>query len=99
MAQPESSSIPSDSPSSDSPTPSSLESTLRAHFKIQHIAIEDQSGGCGQAFSAVIVSDDFEGKSLLQRNRLVNGILKEEIKGIHAWSCRCLTQKQWGKGQ
>jgi stress-induced morphogen len=95
MAQPEPSSIPSSSPSSDNPTPDSLESTLRSKLQISHIAIEDQSGGCGQAFSAVIVSDDFEGKSLLQRNRLVNGILKEEIKGIHAWSCRCLTGKQW----
>ena len=55
------------------------------------------SGGCGQAFNAVIVSDEFRGKTLLQRHRLVNGVLKGEIAAIHAWTPRCLTVEQWEK--
>lgn len=43
------------------------------------------------------MSPKFEGKTLLARQRLVNGVLKEEIKAIHAWSPRCLTPEQWEK--
>lgn len=31
--------------------------------------VVDQSDGCGAKFSAIIVSDAFEGKPLLQRHR------------------------------
>ena len=40
----------------------------------------------GGKFECVIVSSKFEGKPLLQRHRLVNGILEEELKVIHAFS-------------
>jgi stress-induced morphogen len=66
-------------------------------LKITHLSITDISGGCGSSFTATIVSPDFEGKSLLQRHRLVNGVLKEEIKRIHAWTPRCLSVGQWEK--
>jgi stress-induced morphogen len=78
-------------------TTDSLMETLKGKMKIEHIEIEDMSGGCGQAFSAIIVSPDFEKKSLLQRHRLVNGALKQEIAAIHAWTPKCLTPEQWSK--
>lgn len=90
----------SDTAAAQSPlaiTPSSLTTTLSAKLKTTHVHIGDMSGGCGQAFNAIIVSPDFEGKSLLQRHRLVNGALKEEIAAIHAWTPRCLTPAQWEK--
>ena len=80
-------------------TPDSLSETLKGKMNISHVDIEDMSGGCGQAFSAIIVSPDFEKKSLLQRHRLVNGALKEEIAAIHAWTPKCLTPEQWEKEQ
>lgn len=55
----------------------------------------DQSDGCGHKFAALIVSDQFEGKSLLQRHRLVNGVLEQELKTIHAFSQKTLTPAQW----
>lgn len=55
----------------------------------------DESDGCGGKFNAVIVSSDFEGKSLLQRHRLVNGALSEELKTIHAFSQKTFTPQQW----
>ncbi|KAI5288079.1 hypothetical protein KEM54_005487 [Ascosphaera aggregata] len=65
---------------------------------VEHVQIVDTSGGCGQSFAALIVSDaSFQGKSLLARHRLVNGILRDEIKEIHAWTPRCLTVEQWVK--
>lgn len=55
------------------------------------------SGGCGQAFSAVIVSPLFEKKTTLARHRLVNTALKAEIAAIHAWTPKCFTLEQWEK--
>ena len=52
-------------------------------------------GGCGQAFEAVIVSDEFKGKGKLQKHRLVNHAVKEEIKDVHAWTMKCYTGEEW----
>lgn len=57
------------------------------------------TGGCGQAFSTLIVSPDFAGKNSLKRHRLVNSALKEEIAAIHAWTAKCQTPEEWQKGQ
>ena len=47
-------------------------------------------------FAATIVSAQFVGKKgTLQRHRLVNGVLKEEIKAIHAWTPKCYTPEEW----
>lgn len=55
------------------------------------------TGGCGQAFSAVIVSPLFEKKTTLARHRLVNAALKDEVAAIHAWTPKCFTPEQWEK--
>ena len=54
-------------------------------------------GGCGQAFTAVIVSPQFNGLNRLKRHRLVNTALKDEIANIHAWSAKCHTPDEWEK--
>jgi stress-induced morphogen len=55
------------------------------------------AGGCGQAFSAIIVSPQFEKKTTLARHRLVNTALKVEVAAIHAWTPKCYTPEQWEK--
>jgi stress-induced morphogen len=63
-----------------------------------NLALTDRfAGGCGQAFSAVIVSPQFEKKTTLARHRLVNTALKAEIAAIHAWTPKCYTPEQWEK--
>ncbi|KAK0113832.1 hypothetical protein ONS95_014079 [Cadophora gregata] len=62
-----------------------------------HVDIEDMSGGCGQAYSAIIVSPQFEKKTTLARHRLVNTALKAEVAAIHAWTPKCYTPEQWEK--
>ncbi|KAK0134788.1 BolA-like protein 2 [Merluccius polli] len=58
--------------------------------------IEDTSPNrCAASFRALIVSSQFEGKALLQRHRLVNGVLAEELKDIHAFEQKTLTPQQW----
>ena len=71
-----------------------LESKLRPEFSPSQLQIEDISGGCGQSFSLYIVSDKFEGKSLLQRHRMVNKCLQDEVPRIHALQMKTLTTKQ-----
>ncbi|KAH1011675.1 hypothetical protein HUJ04_000995 [Dendroctonus ponderosae] len=61
--------------------------------------VVDHSGGCGEKFACLVVSDKFEGKPLLQRHRLVNNVLKEELAQIHALSLQTLTTKQWAAEQ
>jgi stress-induced morphogen len=61
--------------------------------------VEDLSDGCGGKFSAIIVSDQFAGKALLQRHRLVNTALAEELKEIHAFSQKTFTPEQWKEQQ
>lgn len=52
-------------------------------------------GGCGQAFTTLIVSPKFAGLNSLKRHRLVNAALKEEIAAIHAWTAKCQTPEEW----
>ncbi|GCF01160.1 hypothetical protein ZYGM_002243 [Zygosaccharomyces mellis] len=59
--------------------------------------VTDISGGCGQSFDIVIVSNSFQGKNKLQRSRWMNTVLKEEIEQIHAFSCKCYTETEWSK--
>lgn len=59
--------------------------------------VTDDSDGCGGKFSAVIVSEQFAGKALLQRHRLVNTALQEELKTIHAFSQKTFTPEQWAQ--
>lgn len=62
---------------------------------IDTLFVSDVSGGCGQAFDVVIVSEQFEGKRTLQRHRLVNDCLKDEIASMHAFSQKTYTPKQF----
>lgn len=78
-------------------TEAGLKATLVEKLLAIHVDIEDMSGGCGQAFSAVIVSPQFEKKTSLARHRLVNAALKTEIAMIHAWTPKCYTPEQWEK--
>ncbi len=59
--------------------------------------VKDTSGGCGQSYEVVVVSREFEGKPLLQKHRLVNSCLVEELKIIHAFSQKTYTPEQWDK--
>ena len=66
-----------------------------SHIIVQEV--KDISGGCGQSFEVLIVSNVFDGKPLLQRHRLVNECLKEEISQIHAFTQKTYTPAQWDK--
>ena len=57
--------------------------------------VSDVSGGCGQAYDVVIVSDTFQGLNTLKRHRMVNELLKDEIAQLHAFSQKTYTVSQY----
>ncbi|TEB24549.1 bola-like protein [Coprinellus micaceus] len=73
----------------------SLENAIKNALPVVHLEIQDESDGCGDKFSVVIVSEIFEGKNTLQRHRLVNELLKDYIARIHAFSQKTLTPQQY----
>jgi BolA protein len=54
--------------------------------------------GSESHFNVVVVSDQFEGKSLIQRHRMVNHALGDELKNsVHALSIQARTPAQWSE--
>ncbi|XP_023688268.1 bolA-like protein 2 [Paramormyrops kingsleyae] len=63
-----------------------------------HVEVEDTTANrCATSFKVLVVSPEFEGKTLLQRQRMVNSCLSEELKDIHAFEQKTLTPEQWEK--
>lgn len=76
-----------------------IEEKLRKELDASYVKVEDVSDGCGAKFDCLIVSSQFEGKPLLQRHRMVNNALVEEMKSIHALTQKTLTPEQWQQQQ
>jgi acid stress-induced BolA-like protein IbaG/YrbA len=66
-----------------------VQAKLETGLEGSKVSMEGDGCNC----SAVIVSPIFEGMSLLQRQRLVLGLVKEEIKSgeLHALSVKTFT--------
>jgi stress-induced morphogen len=45
--------------------------------------VSDISGGCGSMYRLEIESAKFAGLSVIKQHKMVNAVLKEEIKGWH----------------
>jgi len=70
-------------------TASSLENKLRASsLAPSYVSVTDESDGCGSKFSAVVVSESFEGMTLIDRHRAIQDFLGAEIAQIHAFQVR-----------
>jgi len=85
-----------------------IESLLRERLGARHVEVIDEShlhaghagaaGGAGH-FRAVVVSPLFQGKTPLERQRLVYGALAEMMgPEIHALAMQTLTPEQWNAG-
>jgi len=84
---------------------SRIEEKLARELEVLHLELVDESHlhaghegarSGGGHFRATIVSSRFEGLTKLEAQRLVYGILSEEMEGeIHALSMTTLTPRQW----
>ena len=75
----------------DLPTPDELQRAISAHLQCEALSID----GDGQHFDALIVSRAFEGKSRIERHRLVYAALGDRMRQrVHALSMRTLTPEE-----
>ncbi|XP_078394206.1 bolA-like protein 2, partial [Cetorhinus maximus] len=61
-----------------------------------HVEVEDITAEkCSTSFKVLVVSPKFVNKPLLQRHRMVNACLADELKLIHAFEQKTLSPEQW----
>lgn len=76
---------------------------LTQAFSPEHLEITNESrmhsGPATEShYKVVLVCNDFEGKMLIARHRLVNKVLEEELSGgIHALALHTMTMEEWFK--
>ena len=62
-----------------------IEAKLRNSINnINMLDISTVNGDCGQSYFIKIQSEDFFGKSLLDKHRMINEIIKDEVKLVHS---------------
>ena len=72
--------------------PKEIQEMIESGMPVVNINVE----GDGTHFEAVIVSDEFDGKTLLERHQLVYKVLGDAMKDrIHALSLKTYTPEQW----
>ncbi|TFK23658.1 bola-like protein [Coprinopsis marcescibilis] len=76
--------------------PTSLSVTNDSWQHRHHAAMREQNGGSGEThFSVNIVSNEFKGKTSMQRHRLVYSLLSAELgSGLHALSLQTKTEDE-----
>ncbi len=79
-----------------------IEARLSAEFKPFVVQVINESNnhnvpaGSESHFKLVLVSDSFDGKTLLVRHRLINSILESQLQnGIHALAIHAYTELEW----
>ncbi|CAH0492662.1 unnamed protein product [Peronospora farinosa] len=71
-----------------------MHSMLQKHLEAIYVKVTDVSGGCGSMFDVEVASKQFAGQSRVKQHRMVNEILKEEIKNMHGLTIRTMTPEQ-----
>ncbi len=79
-----------------------IEAKLAGQLQPQHLQVVNESSshnvppGSESHFKVTVVTDQFNGKTLLARHRLINQILAEELKSqIHALAMHTYTAAEW----
>ena len=79
-----------------------VETKIADAFRPAHLEVTNESHmhnvapGSESHFRLLVVSDVFEGKTLVQRHQAVYGALAAEMKGaIHALGLQTLTPREW----
>ena len=76
-------------------TPESIKQSIEAALACQHVEVS----GDGEHFQALVVCDQFAGRSRVQRHQLVYAALGDRMREeIHALSMRTLTPQEWRAG-
>jgi acid stress-induced BolA-like protein IbaG/YrbA len=73
-----------------------VESLIKAEIPDAQVQVQDLTGG-GDHLQAIVVSSQFEGKSLVKQHQLVYGALREAMatEAIHALALKTYTPEAW----
>ncbi len=78
-----------------------IEQKLDSAFTPEHLVVENETHmhnvppDSESHFKVTVVSDEFKDLMLIKRHRLVNKVLEDEIKKIHALALHTLTRDEW----
>lgn len=73
-----------------------VEAMIKAGIPDAEVQVQDLTGG-GDHLQAVVVSSQFEGKSLIKQHQLVYGALQQAMasEAIHALALKTYTPQDW----
>lgn len=81
-----------------------IQSLVQENLKPLHLELENESSqhsvppGSETHFKLLVVAQDFQGLSRVDRQRLIHALLDQEFKvGLHALTIRALTPEEWEK--
>lgn len=79
-----------------------IERKLAEGVQPLHLQVVNESSnhnvppGSESHFKVVLVSNDFDGKNLLARHRMVNALLADELQAkVHALALHTYTESEW----
>jgi acid stress-induced BolA-like protein IbaG/YrbA len=77
-------------------SPAQVEATLKAKLPDAQVQVTDLTGG-GDHYQLIVVSSEFEGKSLVQQHQLVYGVFQQAMAtdAIHALTFKTYTPSAW----
>jgi len=73
-----------------------VEAMIKAQIPDAQVQVQDLTGG-GDHLQAIVVSSEFEGKSLIKQHQLVYGALQTAMatEAIHALALKTYTPESW----
>ncbi len=73
-----------------------VEALIKAAIPDAEVQVQDLTGG-GDHLQAIVVSSQFEGKSLVKQHQLVYGAVQEAMatEAIHALALKTYTPETW----
>ncbi len=81
-----------------------IESKISERLSPTHLEVHNESSmhnvppSSESHFKVTVVSEQFEGKNLLKRHRMLNETLAEELAGpVHALAMHTMTPSEWVK--
>ncbi|HEY9742447.1 MAG TPA: BolA family transcriptional regulator [Coleofasciculaceae cyanobacterium] len=77
-------------------SPDQVEAMIKAEIPDAQVQVQDLTGG-GDHLQAIVISSQFEGKSLVKQHQLVYGALQQAMatEAIHALALKTYTPEAW----
>lgn len=77
-----------------------VEDMIKAQLPDAQVVVKDLTGG-GDHLEAIVVSAEFEGKTMIKQHQLVYGALQDAMasEAIHALALKTYTPQAWQESQ